>query len=101
MNRREQLQELLESILSNKNVYFQPPDGTRMNYPAIVYGIERIDNHFADNVVYGQSRSYEITVIDKDPESKIADAISKLPRIKPGSPYCRDNLYHTRFTLFY
>lgn len=36
------LSKLLREILDSDNVYFQPPESLKMNYPAIVYSRERI-----------------------------------------------------------
>jgi hypothetical protein len=33
--------------------------------------------HFADNVIYLSQQEYQITVIDKNPDSDVADRIEK------------------------
>ena len=38
--RRLELHEILCTILGSRNVYFQPPESIKMNYPAIVYGLD-------------------------------------------------------------
>lgn len=99
MGRRLELQEMLESICDN--VYFQPPDSVRMSYPAIRYQLYDIDNKFADNKVYKQDRAYQITVIDRDPDSTIADEVSMIDNIRFNRFYCADNLNHTVFILYF
>ena len=37
MANRLDLQALLEDLLGSRNVYYQPPESVKMNYPAIVY----------------------------------------------------------------
>lgn len=37
MNRRYELQAVLEGILGSGNVYFQPPENLKMRYDCIVY----------------------------------------------------------------
>ena len=101
MASRLQLHEMLCNILGSKNVYFQPPSSTQMKYPAIRYSISDIQNTFADNTVYGQSKVYQLMVIDKNPESLIVDAISKLPTCRFVRSYTADNLNHTVFTIHY
>ena len=101
MASRLELQEMLCNILGSKNVYFQPPSSTQMKYPAIRYSISDIQNTFADNTVYGQTKVYQLMVIDKNPESLIVDAISKLPTCRFVRSYTADNLNHTIFTIYY
>lgn len=98
---RLRLQKLLEKILGSRNVYYRPPESVKMNYPAIVYQRSRIDNAFADNLVYKQSKSYTITVIDQDPDSVIVDEVSKLPRCSYDRHFKVHNLNHDVFTIIY
>ena len=95
------LSKLLREILDSDNVYFQPPESLKMNYPAIVYSRERIDNRFANNNVYKQNRAYKITVIDTNPDSEIVDKISSLPMCTFDRHFTLDNLNHDVFTIYY
>ena len=98
---RLELQAMLEQILGSRNVYFQPPNTLKMNYPAIRYVRSDIKNNFADDSVYKQSNVYELTVIDYDPDSEIVKKISKLPKVKFNRHYVSDNLNHDVFTIYY
>lgn len=101
MGTRIQLQTVLESLLGSRHVYYQPPTSIKMEYPAIVYTRKNIKNDYADNNVYGQSRCYEITVIDSNPDSTIVDNVSKLPTCKFDRHFKSDNLNHDTFTLYF
>lgn len=101
MNRREELHEILCEALGSRNVYFQPPESIKMQYPAIVYSRDDIDNNFANNYVYMQSLAYSVTVIDSDPDSEVVDRVSKLPRCQYDRHYKSDNLNHDIFTIYY
>lgn len=101
MRDRLKLQAILEEKLGSSNVYFQPPASVRMKYPAIVYSRSDIDNRFADNSPYSQEKAYTVTVIDKDPDSKIVDRIASLPKCMYDRNYRVENLNHDVFTLFY
>lgn len=101
MASRLDLQTKLEEILGSRNVYFQPPATVSMKYPAIVYSRKSIDNEFANNVVYMQSNSYDVVVIDPNPDSEIVKAISKLPMCRFDRHYKADNLNHDVFTLYF
>lgn len=101
MGSRLELQNLLESILGSRNVYYQPPESIRINYPAIIYSRNDIDNKFADDVVYMQNHTYQVIVIDANPDSKIIDKISKLPMCRYNRHYTSDNLNHDVFIINY
>ena len=83
----------------NAHVYFQPP--SKMEFPAIRYKKAKIENGFADNLVYSQKQYYDVTVIEKDPEKPLTSLISKFPGIQWVTGFIKDNLYHEQFTLYY
>lgn len=101
MSTRVDLQNVLEELLGSRNVYYQPPESLKMNYPAIVYARKTIDNSYANNSVYKQNYAYEITVIDKNPDSEIVNKVSKLPTCRFDRHFKSDNLNHDVFTLYY
>ena len=101
MATRIDLQNVLEELLGSRNVYYQPPESLKMNYPAIVYSRKTIDNSYANNSVYKQNYAYEITVIDKHPDSEIVNKVSKLPTCRFDRHFKSDNLNHDVFTLYY
>lgn len=101
MASRLQLQTELEELLGSRNVYYQPPASVRMKYPAIVYSRNNIENRHANDNVYMQSHSYELIVIDEDPDSEIVEKVSKLPTCRFDRHYTADNLNHDVFTIYY
>lgn len=101
MGSRLELQKLLESILGSRNVYYQPPESIKIKYPAIIYSRNNIDNNFADDIVYMQNHTYQIIVIDANPDSEIVNKISKLPMCRYNRHYTSDNLNHDVFILNY
>ncbi len=101
MATRIDLQNVLEELLGSRNVYYQPPESLKMSYPAIVYSRKTIDNSYANNSVYKQNYAYEITVIDKNPDSEIVNKVSKLPTCRFDRHFKSDNLNHDVFTLYY
>jgi len=72
-----------------------------MVYPAIVYSRNDIINSFADDKVYNQTHSYQLTVIDEDPDSEIVQNVSKLPTCRFDRHYESDNLNHDVFVINY
>lgn len=101
MNSRLRLDAVLRDVLGSENVYFQPPESIKMQYPAIVYERSNILPTFADNSVYRERRVYQVTVIDKNPDSAIVNRISALPRFRFVRNYKADNLNHDVFTAYY
>ena len=101
MANRVKLQAMLEDILGSRNVYFQPPSSIRMNYPAIVYSVNNIENIQADNAVYRQNKSYEIIVIDKKPSNSAVDTLLDFPYSSYDRNYVSDNLNHDVITLYF
>ena len=99
MGSRLELQEVLEGVLGNRNVYFQPPQSMQMNYPCIVYEKVRINTRFADNKPYKLSNSYQVTYIDKNPDSDMPTTIAQLPQCVFERAYDRDNLHYYSFRL--
>lgn len=97
----QELQTIFEELLESRNVYYNPPESVRMKYPAIVYNRSRINNIHANNRVYKQNHSYEVTVITSDPDASIIDKISKLPMCSFDRTFVSDNLYHNVFTLYH
>ena len=101
MATRIDLQNVLEELLGSRNVYYQPPESLKMSYPAIVYSRKTIDNSYANDSVYKQNYAYEITVIDKNPDSEIVNKVSKLSTCRFDRHFKSDNLNHDVFTLYY
>lgn len=101
MASRLDLHEELCNVLGTRNVYFQPPETLKMKYPAIIYSRMNINIVAADNTSYLQHKYYQLTVVDKDPDSEIPDRVSRMPHIKFNNHYVSDNLNHDVFTIYY
>lgn len=93
----------LQALLKNyaEHVYFQPPANLRMNYPAIVYERDDIETAFAGNKPYRHTKRYQVTVIDRDPDSDIPDKIAQLPLCSFSSHFVVDGLNHDVFALYF
>lgn len=76
MDRRPSLHELLKALFNGEHhVYFQPPKNTILKYPCIIYKLAGIQARHADNRHYIQKREYELTVIDRDPDSALREKV--------------------------
>lgn len=98
---RPDLQTLLLDLLGTSNVYFQPPTGKQLNYPAIVYERSAVDSRFANNRLYKNLKRYQVKVIDRDPDSGIPDKVALLPLCVFTNFFVVDNLNHDVFNLYY
>lgn len=101
MATRLELQTVLVDILENNNVYFQPPPTVSMEYPCIVYRRDFELTRFADDKPYSHKKRYQVTVIDRDPDSDIPDKIAELPLCSYDRFYTAENLNHDVFKLFF
>lgn len=99
MASRLDLQVLLETLI--ENVYFQPPVNIQMQYPCIVYRRDDSRSEYADNRPYARTKRYQITVIDRNPDSDLSDKVEELPFCSFDRYFPADNLNHYVFNLFF
>lgn len=97
----EELQTLLEELMGNTNVYFQPPSNVKMNYPCIIYKLDNIKTRYANNNPYQKSKRYSVTYISKSPDQFIPDKIGELPTASFNGFFISDNLNHTVYNLYF
>lgn len=95
------MHEELCTLLGSRNVYFQPPESVKMQYPAIRYNLGGYDIDKANNGNYRTLPTYEGVLIDRNPDSEFIEKILQLPYCSLGRPYVVDNLNHYPFTIYY
>ena len=101
MGSRLELQSILEELLGCKNVYYQPPENLKMEYPAIRYSRDDVNSRNADNIKYSACNRYEIIVIDRRPDNEVINKILQLPYSSYGRHYAADNLNHDTIILYF
>lgn len=101
MANRLELQSKLEELLGTRNVYYQPPESIKMEYPAIRYSKSNISSNYADDIKYSNFTTYEITVIDRRPDNEVIRKILELPLSSFDRHYVSDNLNHDIITLYF
>jgi hypothetical protein len=99
MGLRSDLQTLLLEI--TPKVYFQPPPDLKMVYPCIVYQRDFADTKFAGNFPYSYTQRYQVTLIDRNPDSEILAKIAALPMCLFDRNFATSGLNHDVFTLFF
>lgn len=101
MASRVDLHNELVELLGSKNVYYQPPESVKMEYPAIRYSRKDIESRYADNRIYSKTNCYEIIVIAKKPDHEVIDKLLELSYCSYDRHYVSDNLNHDVLTLYY
>lgn len=99
MENRLKLHQALLAILGTENVYFQPPENVHLTYPCIVYARAQVDSKFADNNPYSRTKRYTVTIIDRDPDSPLPDAVGGLPGSSFVTHFTKDNLNHDIYNI--
>lgn len=103
MANRLELDAKLREILGSNNMYFQPPESIKLQYPCIIYEMSDIPIEHADDGLYMMYHRYTITLIHTDPDNTLKDEI--LAKLQPYCSFDRDyissNLYHYVYNLFY
>lgn len=98
---REELHEAFIKFLGNNNVYFRPPESSKMKYPCIVYDIRSGEAEYANNATYIFHLSYDVQIIHKDPDShRIEDFLYAFPKARFDRSFKVNNLNHENFILY-
>lgn len=101
MANRLDLQTTFEEMLGSRNVYYNPPEDLKMEYPAIRYSIKDITSTYANDKKYSRINCYEVVVIGKKRNKTLIHNILDMPYCSYDRPYKADNLWHDVFTLYY
>lgn len=103
--KRLELHAKLSSILpegSKNNVYFQPPENLKMQYPCIVYSIDRFQSINADNTKYKIDTGFTVTYITKNPiDYNYLSIFGTFPMSTYNRRFINDGLYHNTFVIYF
>lgn len=100
MDRRLEFHAELVAALGSSHVYYQPPPTVKMVYPCIVYQRDNEDRTYADNHGYLMYDCYQVTVIDRNPDSVIWKRVLDLPMTRFSSRYIIDGLNHDVLSVY-
>lgn len=98
---RLDLQTTLEGILGTREVYYQPPPSIDIEPPAIVYELDDVETTYANDYPYRREKRYQVTVMDRNPDSTIPDQVGALPMSSFNRAFKADGLNHFVFQLFF
>lgn len=96
---RLDLQSLLKSL--TEHVYFQPPANIHVEYPCVIYSRDSTSSDYANNELYRHAKGYQVTVIDRDPDSELADKVESLRYTSFQRFFPADDLNHYVFSLLF
>lgn len=100
-SRRIELQHLLEEAVGSSNVYFQPPPNVAMQYPCIVYERDNASVNHADNGPYRFIQRYQVTYIDRNPDSDVLARLAAFPLSSYSRHFATSGLNHDVFVIYH
>lgn len=101
MKSRLDFHTMLQELQLTPNLYFQPPETTKLKYPCIIYKLDPPDVKHANNAKYLITKRYRLTYIDKNPDAEAPDVLLSLPYCSFDSNYASENLHHWVFSIYY
>jgi hypothetical protein len=96
---RLQLHSLLTGL--TEHVYFQPPPNDQMQYPVHLVFTGWTSADHANNELYRHAKQYQVTVVDRDPDSILPDQVEALPLCAFVRAFPADDLNHWVFDLYF
>ena len=98
----KELKQVMKSLGLDENIYYVSPSNNHMEYPCILYSLARPNVRYADNGRYLIFNQYDLTVMDRDEDSPIVDALcGHFSYCSFDRNYISDNLHHTALTLYF
>lgn len=98
---RSEFKTLLDALEEGATVYGQAPGNTTLSYPAIIFVHDDETVMRADNLPYSITDAYEVTVIEKDPNTPVAKKVRELPMCAHNRSFVVDNLNHTVYIIYF
>ena len=92
--------DVLTREMVRERVYYQPAASVKLKYPCVVYKLEDMPPIHANNTPYHWNHVYQVTVIDRDPESAFREKIAELSTCRFSRAFVADNLYHFVFRVY-
>lgn len=99
--KRLKLSGFLNKIPGARKVYYSPPTGIEMKYPCIIYDLANPQMVHADNIPYFVNLQWTVTIVDEDPDSKIANEFFTIPKCSFDRKFASDDLNHFVFSLYF
>lgn len=101
MDRRLELHQIFKGIAGVRDAYFQPPESEKLEYPCIVYQLQVVYMQSANDHPYKNRDGYTVTIIDRNPDSKIRKVLESMPLCRFERFYVSDGLNHWVYQIYY
>lgn len=102
MASRLNLHEELCNILGSRNAYYDPPESVKLKYPCIVYALDGMDKHNANDRRYNSTNRYQVTLMESSSDSAYHDKIlDRFPMASFDRSYPANSLHHKVYTIYY
>lgn len=72
-----------------------------MNYPCIVYERDNASAKFADNIPYSFTQRYQVTLIDRSPDSDVIQKLAAFPLSSFSRHFATSGLNHDVFVIYH
>ena len=100
-DKRVKLHRIMQDLIGNNNVYFQPPESVKLKYPCIIYNLAKVSVVHADDKVYLMNPKYVIRYITLDADDNTRLALVRGLGVPIIQTYAKDGLYHYIYELYY
>lgn len=96
----EELIDHFKRVVGIPNVYYEPPENTKMKYPCVRFQRRRFSTQQADNINYIVNEQFEATLIYKAPDSPLPKRLLiNTPMCSHDRHYTADNLSHDVYII--
>lgn len=97
-----QLREVLKEIMGDYDVWYQPPENTKLKYPCIVFENSTGLSQFADNKPYLKTKRYTVTLMTRTADNDFyKDKLMDLPMCTFDREFRNDGIVNTVFNMYY
>lgn len=93
------LHQAFVDALGSSNVYYNPPETLKMEFPAIVYKLDYIEQIHADNKKYIDWTTYKVIVVSSRPDHPVIKKILNWEMTRFSTSYTRNGFYHSVIIL--
>lgn len=101
MKTKEEVGDLLEGVLGNSNVYFQPPTNIKLKYPCMVYKFVTPKVDRAGNMPYIVTGHWEVHHMYKDPDNSLVEKmLFASPFVAHDNNIVSEGVYNDYYTIY-
>lgn len=99
-NNVDELRDKLIDILGCDRVYYNKPSNFKLVYPCIILTLGSVPTLYSNNLPYLHHETYDVMLIEHEPNFNIRSQIRCLPTCQEGRHYIEDKLNHTTFDIY-